>query len=146
MAATKKTAKATKAKKSEPPVTVHGFKGFTKDLKCRDKQYALGETFEEAEASLCHHGLHFCEHPLDCLNYYSPGQGSRYAEVVAESPIASKLLDSRAHAVMLDARRKPECAQSARNFLALAVRHAERCGQAWLAEKCKGYQQSILGL
>ena len=61
------------------------------------------------------------------------------------SPVASKALDSRAHAVMLDARRKPLCAPAARNFLTLAARYAERCGQPWLAEKCKGYQQAILG-
>ena len=59
-----------KSVKSAKPVTVRGFKGFTKDFKCRDKQYALGQTYEEAEASLCNHGLHFCEYPLDCFRYY----------------------------------------------------------------------------
>ena len=89
MAGKKKTAKSAK------PVIVHGFKGFTKDLKCRDKQYALGETYEEAEASLCHHGLHFCEYPLDCLGYYEPGLGSRYAEVIAENPLDERDNDSK---------------------------------------------------
>ena len=80
MARKKKTAEVV------PPVTLTGFKGFDKDLKCRNKQYALGETFEEAEASLCNNGLHFCEYPLDCFRYYEPGRGSRFAEVVAENP------------------------------------------------------------
>ena len=80
MARKKKTAEAPK------PVILQGFKGFDKNLKCRDKQYALGETFEEPEASLCNKGLHFCEYPLDCFRYYEPGKGSRYAEVVAENP------------------------------------------------------------
>ena len=62
------------------------------------------------------------------------------------SPVEAKFLACRAAAVMQNARRKPECAQAARNFLILAAKYAERCGQAWLAEKCKGYQKSILGL
>ena len=84
-----------KSAKSAKPVTVRGFKGFTKDLKCRNKQYALGETYEEAEASLCNHGLHFCEYPLDCLGYYEPGLGSRYAEVIAENPSEERDGDSK---------------------------------------------------
>ena len=61
------------------------------------------------------------------------------------SPVAAKLLASRAHAVMLDARRKPQCAPAARNFLNLAVRYAQRYGQAWLAEDMKRFEQGILG-
>ena len=84
-----------KATKAEQPVLVRGFKGFTKDLKCRDMQYALGETYEEDKASLCKHGLHFCEYPLDCFGYYAPGLGSRYAEVVAENPTNESDNDSK---------------------------------------------------
>ena len=89
MARKKKTAEAPQ------PVTLTGFKGFDKDLKCRNKQYALGETFEEGEASLCNNGLHFCEYPLDCLRYYEPGLGSRYAEVTAEDPLDQRDDDSK---------------------------------------------------
>lgn len=80
--------KAVKTDKSigEAPVVVHGFKGFDKDWKCRDKQYKPGEVYEEAEAKLCEKGLHFCEHPLNCFNYYAPGEGGHYAEVTAENP------------------------------------------------------------
>ena len=89
MARKKKTAEAPQ------PVIVKGFKGFDKNLKCRDKQYALGETFEEPDASLCNKGLHFCEYPLDCLRYYEPGLGSRYAEVTAEDPLDQRDDDSK---------------------------------------------------
>jgi hypothetical protein len=61
-----------------------GFKGFSKDWKCRDKQYEVGKTFEESEAIICEKGLHFCEYPLDVFGYYSPGNMSRFAEVEAE--------------------------------------------------------------
>lgn len=60
-----------------------GYKGFDKDLKCQDKQYAIGETFEEPSASLCKKGMHFCETPHDCFDYYNPAE-SRYCKVYAD--------------------------------------------------------------
>ena len=60
-----------------------GYKGFDKDLKCRDKQYAIGETFEESTASLCKEGMHFCENPHDCCGYYNTAE-SRYCKVYAD--------------------------------------------------------------
>ena len=56
------------------------YKGFDKNLKCRDFQYEIGKTYTEDKAELCEVGFHACEHPLDCLNYYEPGE-SRYCEV-----------------------------------------------------------------
>ena len=56
------------------------YKGFDKNLKCRDFQYEIGKTYTEDKAELCEVGFHACEHPLDCLNYYDPGE-SRYCEV-----------------------------------------------------------------
>ena len=56
------------------------YKGFDKNLKCRDFQYKIGKTYTEDKAELCEVGFHACEHPLDCLNYYKPGE-SRYCEV-----------------------------------------------------------------
>ena len=60
-----------------------GYKGFTKDMKCRDKQYEVGKTYEEPSADMCHAGMHFCEHPLDCFDYYAPAS-SRFCEVDAD--------------------------------------------------------------
>ena len=56
------------------------YKGFDKNLKCSDFQYKIGKTYTEDKAELCEVGFHACEHPLDCLNYYKPGE-SRYCEV-----------------------------------------------------------------
>ena len=56
------------------------YKGFDKNLKCRDFQYEIGKTYTEDKAELCEVGFHACEHPLDCLNYYAPGE-SRYCDV-----------------------------------------------------------------
>ena len=58
------------------------YKGFTKDLKCRDFQYEIGKEYHEETADLCHAGFHACENPLDTLRYYAPGS-SRYCEVEA---------------------------------------------------------------
>ena len=61
------------------------------------------------------------------------------------SPVQAKFLANRAHAVMLNARRKPECAPAARNFLSLVARHAQRCGETWLAEEARRFERAILG-
>ena len=59
------------------------YKGFTKELKCRDFQYEIGKEYEEKQASICNRGFHACEHPLDCFSYYPPAD-SRYCEVDIE--------------------------------------------------------------
>ena len=56
------------------------YKGFNKDLKCRDFQYEIGKEYETDKAKCCETGFHACEYPLDCLDYYAPTT-SRYCEV-----------------------------------------------------------------
>ena len=60
------------------------FKGFDKDLKCRDFQYEIGKEYEEKSARLCNKGFHACEFPLDVLGYYPPTDNNRYCEVEIE--------------------------------------------------------------
>ena len=49
-----------------------GYKGFGKGMVCRGKQYAENTVYEEQGAKeCCREGLmHFCETPMDVLNYY----------------------------------------------------------------------------
>ena len=56
------------------------YKGFNKDMTCRGFQYEEGKEYETGKAKLCKEGFHACEAPLDCFNYYAPGQ-SVYREV-----------------------------------------------------------------
>ena len=59
---------------------IKSYKGFNKDMTCRGFQYEEGKEYEEETADVCHSGFHACEHPLDCLGYYSPNE-SVYHEV-----------------------------------------------------------------
>lgn len=59
---------------------VKSYKGFNKDMTCRGFQYKEGKEYETSKAVVCNEGFHACEHPLDCLGYYSPNT-SVYHEV-----------------------------------------------------------------
>ena len=61
-----------------------GYKGFDKGLTCRGKQYEVGRTEHEEDATLCQKGLHFCENPHEVFGYYSAGEGHRFCEVSAK--------------------------------------------------------------
>ena len=63
------------------------YKGFNKDMTCRGKQYAEGETYKEKAASCCDYGMHACEYPLDVFGYYPPGQ-SVYHEVEQDGELS----------------------------------------------------------
>ncbi len=62
--------------------TIHAYKGFDKDLKCRGFAYEIGKDYEQdGKIKCCNNGFHACEFPLDVFNYYAPGENSRYCTV-----------------------------------------------------------------
>ena len=57
------------------------YKGFDKNLKCRDFQYEVGKEYEiDGEIECCRHGFHACENPLEVWDHYQM-IGSRFAQV-----------------------------------------------------------------
>ena len=66
------------------------YKGFNKDMTCRDFKYEEGKEYEiSGDVECCKNGFHACEDPLDCFNYYAPGQ-SVYHEVEQSGEISRK--------------------------------------------------------
>ena len=73
---------------------INSFKGFDKDLKCRDFQFEVGKEYEEPKAEACECGFHACENPLDVLEYYG-GVDNRFCEVEQSGEISRKSDDTK---------------------------------------------------
>ena len=71
------------------------YKGFDKDLKCRDFQYEIGKEYEEKEAKACEKGFHACTNPLNVLQYYPPCYENRYSEVEQDGKFSENGDDSK---------------------------------------------------
>ena len=60
---------------------ITSYKGFDKDMKCRDFQYEVGKEYDmDGEIKCCNRGFHACKSPLEVWDYYDM-LNSRYAEV-----------------------------------------------------------------
>ena len=73
---------------------IKAYKGFNKDMTCRDFQYEEGKEYEEERAEACNCGFHACEYPLDCLGYYDPAH-SVYHEVEQGGEISKRSDDTK---------------------------------------------------
>ena len=49
---------------------MYGFKGFDKNLKCKEFQYKVGKTYKADSISICSKGFHFCKNIDDVSKYY----------------------------------------------------------------------------
>ena len=60
---------------------ITSYKGFDKDMKCRDFQYEVGKEYNmDGEIKCCNRGFHACKSPLEVWDHYDM-LNSRFAEV-----------------------------------------------------------------
>ncbi len=73
------------------------YKAFKNDMRCRRFKFEIGKTYEEADATMCHSGFHFCENPLDCLRYYGLIDNKYDLNIVKMNRVTplSKIIDTR---------------------------------------------------
>ena len=69
---------------------IKSYKGFDKNLKCRDFQYEIGKEYEmDGEIKVCNRGFHACESPFDVFDYYTMID-SRFCEVEQDGNISKE--------------------------------------------------------
>ena len=74
---------------------IKGYKGFDKNMKCRNFQYETGKDYQhDGKISCCHSGFHFCTNPFDVLAYYAPAN-SRFCEVEGSGESAKDYNDTK---------------------------------------------------
>ena len=74
---------------------IKAYKGFKKDMTCRDFQFEEGKEYiHDGEVKVCEGGFHACERPLDCFDYYSPAE-SVYHEVELGDDISKSSEDTK---------------------------------------------------
>lgn len=77
-------------------MSFYAFKGFDKDLKCRDFQYEVGKTYSMPEKpEVCVKGFHCCTKLSDVFLYYPPWTWVTKASIDDLSPIKRWPLDNR---------------------------------------------------
>ena len=74
-------------------MAIKGFKAYEKGMKCKGYQYEEGREYQtDKPLKLCESGFHFCENPLDILNYYNLVE-SDFSEVEAIGEVTDKKED-----------------------------------------------------
>ena len=69
-------------------MAIKSYKGFDKNLRCRDFQYKIGGIYEmDGEIKVCNRGFHACESPFDVFDYYTMID-SRFCEVEQDGNIS----------------------------------------------------------
>jgi hypothetical protein len=72
---------------------ITGYKGFDKDLKCREFQYEIGKEYKTDKKPIrcTENGFHFCEIPFDVWNYYPINNDNKYCAVEGSGEISSSI-------------------------------------------------------
>ena len=71
-------------------MAIKSYKGFDKNLRCRDFQYKIGGIYEmDGEIKVCNRGFHACESPFNVFDYYTMID-SRFCEVEQDGNISKE--------------------------------------------------------
>ena len=71
-------------------MAIKSYKGFDKNLRCRDFQYKIGGIYEmDGEIKVCNRGFHACESPFDVFDHYTMID-SRFCEVEQDGNISKE--------------------------------------------------------
>jgi hypothetical protein len=107
--------------------SVLAYKGFDKNLQCKDFQYVVGQSYTHTGALLmCQSGFHACENPLDVWSYYGPFE-SRFALVELSGTVQRKENDD-----------SKVCAASLHMKAELKLPEFINAAVQWIMDACKG--------
>lgn len=71
-------------------MAIKSYKGFDKNLRCRDFQYKIGGIYEmDGKIKVCNRGFHACESPFDVFDHYTMID-SRFCEVEQDGDISKE--------------------------------------------------------
>ena len=71
-------------------MAIKSYKGFDKNLRCRNFQYKIGGMYEmDEEIKVCNRGFHACESPFDVFDHYTMID-SRFCEVEQDGNISKE--------------------------------------------------------
>lgn len=110
------------------------FKGFGKDLTCRNFQFRENEVNRTGEANCAQNGFHCAENPLDCFNYYYDWCNSVYYEVDAAGDLDEDEIDSKISCTEMRLIRRLSLEQMLFEAAVYMVEHPKR---RWNSKVCK---------
>jgi len=118
------------------------YKGFNKDMTCRDFQYEEGKEYKTERASVCNEGFHSCKYPLDVFSYYNPAD-SEYHEVEVSGEIDEAEDDSKIASTYIKIGAKLDIVglvKAAINFTMSRVKPEAKATEDYGASSATGYK------
>ena len=114
---------------------VIAYKGFDKNLKCRDFQYEIGKSYEhKGKIAPCESGFHACVNPIDVWDYYSFDGENRFCEVEISGEIKTQENKSCAAKIKINAELKlPDIIKKTIDFVFQIAKDKSNCYDSQLA-------------